>query len=139
MIALEVKMFIDRYNDMCSRVVNDSSYPILTTRVEAYNTSQSFIDFVEGTYVYGACERGNCSTIFEGKDWYECMYYPIEFALKMVGYDYAARNETKVDPRIIAFKYVVEKLKSLDDIWADKFKVKAEIILRNSNIDFSKY
>ena len=117
----EESKFIEEYKRLCDCFSEGRRCPALLTTLEAYNQSLSFIEFVNGVYIYGGYERGRRGETCSSPNAAEVMYYPVAFAAKSLAGDWESRNRIpNQDHRVRRFRKAVEYMGRVNPLWAEK-------------------
>lgn len=99
----EVKNFISKYYFLFERIGLYLDYKLYDYE-SAYANNGDFIDYIDGIYSYGGCERGICEVEFQSSDIEDCMYLPVRSAIHNIAFDYELKNRiSDLDCRVLGF------------------------------------
>ena len=129
----EVKLFIEKYNELCQLIAVGKMHRPIYSKDLAEDNNAAFVDFNDGHFQYGGCERGSCTISVETKNWDDCMFYAIKGAAfdLALSYELAHRIENQ-DFRIIFFNIMIKYMRQINGDWGSKLESElSEIALRD--------
>lgn len=128
----EVSLFIDKYDRLCERMAGGQRYRPIYSKEEAENNSSTFVDYNQGQYQYGGCDRGNCSISVETPTLDECMFHAIKGAAFDLALDYELKHRVEnQDFRIIFFRKMIQYMKQINRGWAIRLESELSEIARS--------